>query len=88
VWLKASSVNPNQLSEMITPRTAMAEWGSRSMFGDTIFSLFFETLSGPCVSKSQAHVPILRDPPMISLCDGLNGEGVEFELAGDFSNDQ
>ena len=35
MWLKASSVNPNQLSEMITPRIAMAEWGSRSMFGDT-----------------------------------------------------
>ncbi len=55
MWLKASSVNPNQLSEMITPRTAMAEWGSRSMFGDTIFSLFFDTLSGPCVIANRKH---------------------------------
>jgi len=44
------------------------------MFGDTIFSFLFETLSGSMPDrKSHAHVPILRDPPMIPLCDGLNG---------------
>ena len=46
------------------------------MFGDTIFSFLFETLSGSMPDrKSHAHVPILRDPPMIPLCDGLNGGG-------------
>jgi len=44
------------------------------MFGDTIFSFLFETLSGSMPDrKSHAYVPILRDPPMIPLCDGLNG---------------
>ena len=44
------------------------------MFGDTIFSFLFETLSGSMPDrKSHAHVPILRDPPMIPLSDGLNG---------------
>jgi hypothetical protein len=76
VWLKASSGNQINCSEMITPRIAMAEWGLRSMFGDTIFSFLFETLAGSMPDrKSHAHVPILRDPPMIPLCDGLNGGG-------------
>ena len=34
MWLKASSGNSNYLFEMITARIAMAELGSRSMFGD------------------------------------------------------
>ena len=51
------------------------------MFGDTIFSFLFETLSGSMPDrKSHAHVPILRDPPMIPLCDGPAAAGY---LAGD-----
>ena len=44
------------------------------MFGDTIFSFLFETLSGSMPDR-KSHVPILLDPPMIPLCDGLNGGG-------------
>jgi hypothetical protein len=32
--------------------------------------------------KSHAHVPILRDPPMIPLCDGLNGGAQSIRTLG------
>ena len=40
-----------------------------------LYSLLRDALWSVRDRKSQAHVPILRDPPMIPLCDGLNGGG-------------
>ena len=38
-----------------------------------LFSLLRDALWSVRDRKSQAHVPILRDPPMIPLYDELNG---------------